>query len=204
MLPLHSRRLNTGEQDLFATFEDFGQFFAKEMTKLLCLALILTGDTERAETCLILAMRDCFRENSLAKDRVDTWARRMVIRHAIPLVLGVENEVLCDPVLDLPLQPSEYPIRALGDSVAIRNLPELDRLAFVICAVERYPILGCALLLRQTPQEVHDAIVRSAKQIVPIEAPKIEAGAATSPAKTYGGFWREGNGLDDTCGSILD
>jgi len=167
VLPLHSHWLSSSEQDLFATFEDFGQLFGKEMTKLFWLAMDLTADADRAETCLILAMRDCFQKNSLAKHRVHIWARRMVIRNAMRLVLGIENEILCDAGLDFPLQPREFPIDLLRDSVAIRNLPDLDRLAFVICVVERYSILDCALLLRKAPQEVHDAIVRATNQVVP-------------------------------------
>jgi hypothetical protein len=196
MLPLHNHRLSSSEQDLFATFEDFGQLFAKEMTKLFCLAMDLTADADRAETCLILAMRDCFRQTSLAKHRVHTWARRMVIRNAMRLVLGIENEILCDTGLDFPLQPSEYPIDALRGSVAIRNLPDLDRLAFVIRVVERYSILDCALLVRKAPQEVHDAIVRATSQVVPIEEPNHDDVSAISPGNIYGGFWGKGKKPD--------
>ena len=141
MLPLHGHRLIYGEQDLLATPEDFQQLFAKEMTNLFCLAMHLTADADRAETCLIVGMRNCFQNNSLAKHRVHAWARRMVIWNAMRLVLGIENEILCEAGLDFPLQPRELPIGTLRDSAAIRNLPDLDRLAFVICVVERYSIL---------------------------------------------------------------
>jgi hypothetical protein len=198
MLPLHSHRLSSSDQDLLSTPEDLEQLFAKEMTKLFCLAMHLTADADRAETCLILAMRDCFETNRLAKHRALTWARRMVIRNGMRLVLGIENEILCESGLDFPLQPMEFPIDALRDSVAIRNLHDLDRLAFVICVVERYSILDCALLLRKAPREVHDAIVRATNQVVPIEEPKDDDVSATSPASG------EGSKLDGSCGSILD
>jgi DNA-directed RNA polymerase specialized sigma24 family protein len=204
VLKLQNHRLSSSEQDLLATFEDFGQLFAREMTELFSLAMDLTADADRAETCLILAMRDCFQKNSLAKHRVHAWARRMVIRNAIRLVLGVENEILCEAGLDFPLQPRESPIDALMDSIAIRNLPDLDRLAFVICVVERYSILDCALLLRKAPQEVHDAIVRATNQVVPIEEPKDDDVSGTAPSNVCGSFWVEGNKLDGSCGSIFD
>jgi hypothetical protein len=204
VLSLHGHQFSSSEQDLFATFEDFGQLFAKEMTTLFCLAMDLTADADRAETPLILAMRDCFQKNNLAKHRVHTWARRMVIRNAIRLVLGIENEILCEAGLDFPLQPSEFPADALRNSVAIRNLPDPDRLAFVICVVERYSILDCALLLRKAPQEVHDAIVRATNQVVPIEELKDDDVTATSPGNIYRNFWGEGSKLDESCGSILD
>ena len=202
VLPLHSSKLS--EQDLFATPEDIEQLFAKEMTNLFCLAMHLTADADRAETCLILAMKDCFQKNSLAKHRVHCWARRMVIRNAMRSVLGIENELLCEAGLDFPLQPREFPIDVLRDSVAIRNLPDLDRVAFVICVVERYSVLACALLLRKTPQEVHDAIARATNQVVPIEELKDDDVSATSRGNIYSGFWGEGSKLDGSCGSILD
>lgn len=34
MLQFQNHRLSSSEQDLFATFEEFGQLFAREMTKL--------------------------------------------------------------------------------------------------------------------------------------------------------------------------
>ena len=204
MLPLYNHRLSSSEQDLFATFEDFGQLSAKEMTKLFCLAMDLTADADRAETCLILAMRDCFQKNGLAKHRIHTWARRMVIRNALRLVLGIENEILCEAGLDFPLQPNEFPVDAHRDSIAIRNLPDLDRVTFVICVVERHSILDCALLLRKAPQEVHDAIVRATNQVVPIEELTDDGVIATSPGNIYRSFWGEGSTLDGLCGSILD
>src|ERR1700686_4599800 len=127
MLPLHGHRLSYGEQDLLATPKDFQQLFAKEMTNLFCLAMHLTADADRAETCVILAIRDCFRNKILAKNRVHSWARRMVIRNAMRLVLGIENEILCEAGLNFPLQPMELPIDTLRDSAAIQNLPDLDR-----------------------------------------------------------------------------
>jgi len=204
MLPRRKHQLSSSEQDPLASPEDLQKHFAKEMTQLLCLAMHLTGDAETAETCLILAMRDCFRNNSLAKQRIHACARRMVIRSAIRLVLGIESETLCDAGLDFPLQPREVSIDALRDSAAILDLPDLERVAFVICVLERYSILDCALLLQKTPQEVYDAIVRAANQVVPVEEPKDDDITATYRGSTYGGFWGEGNKLDDSCGPIFD
>ena len=42
---------------------------------LLRLSLQLTADAENAETCIILAMRDCFFRSSISRDRVQAWAR---------------------------------------------------------------------------------------------------------------------------------
>ncbi len=92
----------------------------------------------------------------------------MVIRNAVRLIWGTPNDIVDDSALEFQLQPSDYPLEELRESVAILTLPDLDRLAFVICVLERYSILDCALLLRKTPQKVHEAILRAADQVVSV------------------------------------
>ena len=164
-------RVSINEKCLNATAEDFEQLFAKESIDLLRLSLHLTADAEKAETCVILAMRDCLFRSSVSKDRVHIWARRMVIRNAVRLILGTQNDNVDDSALEFQLQPSDYPLEKLRESVAILTLPDLDRLCFVICVLERYSILDCALLLRKTPKKVHEAILRAADQVVSIGQP---------------------------------
>lgn len=200
MPPLHKHRLISSEQDLLAIPEDFEQLFANEMTKFLYLAMHLTADAERADTCVIFAMRDCFQERRLAKDRAPTFARRMVIRNAIRLVLGIEDKFISDVQMEFALQPSRLSRDALRDSVAIRSLPDLERVAFVICVMERYSILDCALILRKSPQEVHDAIVRATEQLAPMKEGENDH---RSRSGIEGGFWDEGNKFDGSCGAIL-
>jgi DNA-directed RNA polymerase specialized sigma24 family protein len=53
----------------------------------------------------------------------------------------------------------------LRESRAVLELPEFDRLVFVICVLERLSILDCALLLRKSPKDVNNAIVRATNQI---------------------------------------
>jgi DNA-directed RNA polymerase specialized sigma24 family protein len=178
---------------LYAAAEDFEQLFAKQNTDLFRLSLHLTADAERADRCLILAMRDCFFRSNVLKDRVDTWARRMVVRNAIRLVWGTPNDILGESGFEFHSQPSCYSLEALRESVAILTLPDLDRVAFVICILERYSILDCALLLRKAPREVYDAIVRATSQILPLEEPKDHEAAVASPCNSCGVFWSQGN-----------
>ena len=53
-------RARTTEKGIYATAEDFEQPFAKQNTDLFRLSLHLTADAEKAESCVILAMRDSF------------------------------------------------------------------------------------------------------------------------------------------------
>ena len=200
---IKSHRVSINAKSLYASAKDFEQLFAKEATDLLRLSLHLTADAEKAECCLILALRDCFFRSSVSKDRVGIWARRTVIRNAIRLIWGTPHDIVDDSALEFQLQPNDYPLEELRESVAILTLPDLDRLAFVICVLERYSILDCALLLRKTPQEVHEAILRAVDQVVSAQR-KTDPGAATSLVSPCGAFSDRGRYFDRSCGSILD
>lgn len=50
-------------------------------------------------------------------------------------------------------------------SKAILALPDLDRLVFVICVLERFSIHDCALLLGRTPRDIDEAHRKVVNQI---------------------------------------
>lgn len=200
---IKSHRVRINEKSLYATAKDFEQLFAQEITDLLRLSLHLTADAEKAESCLILAMRDCLFRSVVLRARMGSWARRMVIRHAVHLSWGTPHDIVEDSAFEFQLQPSDYPLEELRESVTILTLPDLDRLAFVICVLERYSILDCALLLRKTPQEVHEAILRAVAQVVSVQR-KTDAGTATSSIKNCGAFSDRAQCFDNSCGSVLD
>jgi hypothetical protein len=204
----HSTLFESIEGNPYATADDFQQLFGREMTDLFRLSLNLTADAEKAECSLLLAMRECFASSSVSKEQAHTWARRMVVRNAIRLVLGGENTLpsntFCETEADIHLQPTAYRMEALRDSLAILDLPDFDRLVFVICVLERYSILDCALLLRRSPKDVHDARVRATNQVVSIEEQNHREGTASFQISSYdacGDGWGE---LDGSCGSMVD
>ena len=201
---LNSLSADFRNKRLNAEPEDFERIFAKQNTDLFRLSLQLTADAEKAETCLILAMRDCFFRSSVSRDRAYAWARRMVIRNAIRVVWGRSNDVTDEAGLEFQLQPSEFAVESLRESLAILTLPEFDRLAFVICFLERYSILDCALLLRKTPQEVHEAILRATDQILSAEKPISDDGAIPSSVNVSGAITDGRKYLKGSCGSVFD
>lgn len=207
MKPLpHLKRspLSTHENFDCATPKDFESLFAREAIDLLRLSLQLTADAGKAGNCVTLAMRDCFFRSSVSKDQVNTWARRMVMRNAIRMVWGESNDILAESGTEFHLQPSGFPLEALRESVAVLSLPDLDRLAFVICVLERYSILDCALFLERAPQEVYDAIVRAARRVIPVDERRRNDTTATFAGNMYGAFRAQGSRLDGSCGAILD
>ena len=165
--PSHQR--NADETRSYATDDDFEQLFVAEITDFFRLSLQLTANAQKAHRCLIHAMRDCFGKSTISRGIARVWARRMVIRNAIHLILGIDNDNASNAGGEFHLQPSRYQTEELRDSVAVVDLPDVDRLAFVICVLERLSILDCALLLRKSPKDVNDAIVRAMNRVASLE-----------------------------------
>jgi len=202
-LEYHRDQYKLSEEDTYATSDDFQRLFASEMADLFRLSLRLTADPERAESCLIRAMRECIANSTVSKRWSLIWTRRTVIRNAIRLVLGIENavphDVCCE--VNFHFQPNEYRVEAMGNSLSILALPDLDRLVFVICVLERYSIMDCALLLARPPRVVNDARVRAIKQVISTENRNRPEIITTSP---YSGCGNQLGEFDDSCGSLLE
>jgi DNA-directed RNA polymerase specialized sigma24 family protein len=165
--PLHwtNRQRSSNSARSYATDADFQQLFTTEMADFFRLSLQLTADFNKAERCFTLAMKDCFDSNSVIKGFARTWARRMVIRNAIHVVLGVNDEFVREEESVFHLQPRRDLVNELRESLPIMELSEFDRLVFVTCVLEHLSILDCALLLRKSPKDVNDAIARATNQI---------------------------------------
>lgn len=206
-LQFHSNQFRLTEEDRYATADYFQRLFKREMTDLSRLSLHLTADAEKAEKCLILAMRECFANGTVSRGWALVWARRTVVRNAIHLVLGTENsipnDVCSEAGPDFHLQPRKYRVEALQESGAILALPDFDRLVFVICVLERYSILDCALLLRRSPKDVNNARMQAINRVVPIEELNRHEPAKSLSTIPDGGCSNGIGGLDDSCGSLV-
>ena len=203
-LQFHSNQFKLIEEDTFATTDDYQRLFAREMANLFRLSLLLTADAENAECCLILAMRECLTTSTVSKKWALKWARRMVVRNAIRLVEGTKCAMpndTCSEGPDLHLQPSAYRIEAMQDARAILTLPDFERLVFVICVFEQYPILDCALLLRRFPKDVNDARLRAINRVLAAEERNRHESTTTSP---YGSCSSKSGDLDDSCGALFN
>lgn len=207
-LQFHSNQFRLIEDDTHATTDDFQRLFAREMTDLFRLSLQLTADAGKAERCLILAIRECFANSTVSKEWALVWARRMVVRNAIRLVLEAEDamptNVCSEAGPDFHFQPREYRIEALRDSLAILELPDFDRLVFVICVLERYSILDCALLLKRSQKDVNDARVRAINQVVSAEELDRHESTTRFPTAPYGACSNGIGDPDGACGSLPD
>jgi len=154
-----NRTCNSHTTRSYATNDDFRHLFTTESSSLLLLSLRLTAHAERAAECLTLAIRDCYQSNAISKLFVRVWARRMVVRNAIHLAQRSNGDE------DGHFEQVDLQFGEEEKSSTILCLPMFDRLAFVICVLERLSVPDCALLLRSTPKDVNEAIVRAVDRI---------------------------------------
>jgi DNA-directed RNA polymerase specialized sigma24 family protein len=210
LLQFHSDQFKLIEDETYAINDEFQQLFATEMTDLFRLSLNLTADTETAENCLILAMRECIQSNCVFNSRklARAWARRVVIRNAIHLVRAEENRKpggsLGETTSYVQSQPNQYRTTAVPESLAVLNLPDFDRLVFVICVLEHYSIDHCALLLSRPVKDVNDARVRATIRVVAAEQRNHPERRATIRTGTYDTCSYGEEALDGSCGPLLD
>jgi hypothetical protein len=157
----------------YASKEEFASAFECERVGLQRLALLLTANSEAAKRCLIRAFRESIASSSVSKEWVLSWARRMVIRNAISLVIGPGGQSLINTNDDADNGSiaffSDDSLGAMAESESIFDLPEFDRFVFVICVLERYSMHDCALLLGKSPRDINEARQRVGNQVGQID-----------------------------------
>lgn len=137
-------RYNDATRTRYATADDFINIFNEEMRSIFLLCLLLTADMDKAERCFIDGLDQCMREACSFLEWGRRWARRIVIKEAIQLIMPSH-------------QPSIRPASgclsgsaAHGMDSALCSLLELEtieRFVVVISLIERYSDQDCALLL---------------------------------------------------------
>jgi DNA-directed RNA polymerase specialized sigma24 family protein len=98
-----------------------------------------------------------------------------VIRNAISFVMGAESE----PVVEAKVGVAngsmtvgrDEALDVIAGPESILSLPELDRLVFVICVLERYSLHDCALLLGRSIREINEAQQRVCNLTGPFDEP---------------------------------
>ena len=157
----------------YASKEEFVSLFESERMALQGLALLLTANSEAAERCLVLALRECIANCSVSRDWVLAWARRVVIRNAINVVMEPGEQSFagmnCNAEIGSVVFSEDDSLGQIANLQPILALPDLDRLVFVISILERHSIHDCALLLGRSPRDINEARQRAADQIKQID-----------------------------------
>jgi DNA-directed RNA polymerase specialized sigma24 family protein len=168
-MKVHWLRKKQSARGEYAGKEEFVSVFECERAGLQRLAVLLTANSDAVKCCLVRAFRECISSSSVSKRWTLSWTRRVVIRNAISLVMsrGSESSVSGSDDKDdgfIAFSPDDTPC-AIAGSESILDLPEFDRLVFVICDLEHYSIYDCALLLGRSLRDIVEARQRVDEQL---------------------------------------
>lgn len=159
----------------YAMCQDFCELFADNVRGFYLLSLLLTGDPEIAEQCFVAGLDNCINGISVFQERVDSWARRLIVRCAVRLIQPLPGDTAPRMSAFRSTDEDNVPGTALQESPFARvlALKDFERFAFVLSVLEGYPDQSCAILLRVSPQEVREARVRAFNHLTGICASQV-------------------------------
>ncbi len=202
-------RSQAGTNDGYSAVDDFQELFESEMRDLYRLAFLMIADGRKAEECLIAALDDCISGTSVPKKWVGSWARRVVIRNAIRIAAEPEEGtsiVTSDSgTISIDGESQEIPADAFAEFAPVLSLKAFERVVFVLCILERYRILDCALLLGRSQQDVLEAQSQAVEQVAACKpyAPRNTIVHKTSARLCFGENEERGE-PDDSCVTLLN
>ena len=182
----------------YATAADFCRIFGEDMNSLFLLALLLTGDHEKAEQCFVEALENATNRRTVFKEWARPWARRSIVQAAQCMIAPrprSTNEVLTSPLVASGKQAPREPI----EIASVLSLEPFDRFVFVMSVLEQYSHHECAILLGTARSEVLKARGRALEQLgreveSRLGGDRVRAGVAAladhEPALEFGMFAR--------------
>jgi DNA-directed RNA polymerase specialized sigma24 family protein len=150
----HSEYRDSSE---YATRSDFCTIFVQHQDRLYSLALLLTGEEELAERCVLTALDSCSEASQVFKHSAISWSRRAVIVNAIRLSFPVS----CTRSLRRPIS-TQIQTASLK---SVQELPDFERFVFVMSVLESFSDHECFLLLNCARSEILPARTRALRQI---------------------------------------
>lgn len=134
--------------------EDIRAAFADYRDELMWLALFLTGDKRRAETCVVDACALATTNNAVFRDWLLRWARRATIRSAIEMKRSCVAQVAaaykphaCSHRKHVALSEQAIELLVAQSDVLVDQLDVLCRFVLIMRGLENYSARDSALLL---------------------------------------------------------
>jgi hypothetical protein len=154
-----TQKYKNAQSPKYATSSDFCHIYLEQMNSLYLLALLLTGDPQKAEQCFLSGFEDCMSNNSVFKERACLWARRRIVLHAIRLLCPRPNDENESNEAGFSQSSGQVPaeLRAYPDFARIIGLSPFERFVFIMSILEKYSNQECTLLLGCSRQDAADA-----------------------------------------------
>lgn len=160
---LRKRSIGEDRTDDYMT-SDVHKVFTENIDSLYLLALLLTGDQERAEQCFVSGVEDSLNANDAFKQWAHAWAKRDIIQNAIrakhpspdTATLSAENDLRTDKKRPTIEDPHLEAVLALQD---------FNRFVFVMSVLEHYSDRSCAVLLGCSVQDIRRARMKAVEEL---------------------------------------
>ena len=160
------RRETEVRDDRYASTEDFRQLFDACKGGFFRLAYALTADRTLAQQCVVYGLEDCRSAKAVFREWAQKWARRVIIRNAVRLLRqATRHENIPAVREDADIASTSDLLNELPALAPILALPEVERVVYVLSAVEQYSTKEIALLLERLPEEIREARTRATEQL---------------------------------------
>jgi hypothetical protein len=162
---LGARRAGKNTKGPYATREDFRRLFTDDANDLYLLSFLLTGKLDMAERCFAAGLEECVEGNAVFQDWARPWARRIIIRNAIRILMPGPDPTRATPVA---LNPAGSPpgMRLQAAPFAdILALEDFERFVYVLSVLEEYVDQNCAALLNTSQREIREARVLALRHL---------------------------------------
>ena len=150
------------------TSEDVDKMFTRNMDGLYLLALLLTGDREKAEQCFVASLEQFVTANNDLRRRARSWVKCIIVENAI----RDSNPRPGHAHSSSPANVFPYIGQRSGDPSrhfevdAILALDNFERFVFVMSVLEHYSKHECALLLQCSVSEIREARTCALKELI--------------------------------------
>jgi DNA-directed RNA polymerase specialized sigma24 family protein len=148
--------------------EHVSKTVAENLNGLYQLSLLLTGDHDKAQQCVVTGIEECVSGNRAFSQWAHSWTKRIVIENAIrelkprqPFAHSQSAETVFPYADEL-----STPLSGHFELEAILALEPFDRVVFVISVLEHYSDHECTLLLRCPVLEIRDARTRALEKLI--------------------------------------
>jgi len=155
----------------YADARDFCRIFETDMNSLYLLALLLTGDHEKAQQSFVSGLDDATQRNTIFKEWARSWARRVIVQNALRAVNPRPGGGSAAP----SPAPANFPDGGKIDGgkieekrpeiAAVLEIEPFDRFVFVLTVLEGYSDHDCRILLNSTAGEVAAARMRALEHL---------------------------------------